>query len=169
MRTPVWAMASRSPEPLAPQQLADAPPARMHAQTLTRGPPQAADASTRQVSALQHSFRIPQGAGLSPQGIIVSNKVRVTSRPAAASEERATTWDAKRAAAPRVAPRDPKGLVVRPSQAAVGRLRPHASPHGFPGPTRRHRLRKHDTGQARTRSAPPLVPNPSNPARNPCS
>ena len=169
MCPPVWPMASRPPEPLAAHQLADAPPTRIHAHTVTRGPPQPADASTRQVSALQHSFRISQRAGVSPQGITVSNKVRVTSRPAAASEERATTWDAKRAAAPRVAPRDPKGLVVRPSQAAVGRLRPHASPHGFPGPTRRHRLRKHDTGQARTRSAPLLVPNPSNPVRNPCS
>ena len=84
-------------------------------------------------------------AGVSPRGIFVSNEARGTSRPAEVCEERATTWDAKRAAALRVAPRMPRGFVVRPSQTAAGRLRPHALPRGILGATKHQRFVRHDT------------------------
>jgi hypothetical protein len=80
-----------------------------------------------------HSCRVSQMAGVSPRGIFVSN------------EERATTWDAKRAAVLQVVPRKSRGSVVRPSQTAAGRLRPYASPQGFLGATQRQRLMRHDT------------------------
>ncbi len=75
----------------------------------------------------------------------MSNEARETSRPTEVCEERATTWDAKRAAALRVAPRKPRGFVVRPSQTAAGRLRPHALPRGFLGATKHQRFVRHDT------------------------
>ncbi len=59
------------------------------------------------------------------------NEARPTSRPAAIREEQATTSDAKQAAALWVAPRKPRGFVIRPSQTAAGRLRVHASPKAF--------------------------------------
>ena len=75
----------------------------------------------------------------------MSNESRVTSRPAEVCEDRATTWDAKRASALRVAPRLPRGFVVRPSQAAAGRLRPHALPRGILGATQHQQFVRHDT------------------------
>jgi len=60
-------------------------------------------------------------------------------------EERATTWGAKRTAALRVAPRKPRGFVVRPSQNPSGMLRPHASPRGFLGATKHPPFARHDT------------------------
>jgi len=84
-------------------------------------------------------------AGVSPRGIFVSYEARATSGPAGVCKEGATTWDAKRAAVLRVAPRKPWGFVVRPSQTAAGRLRPHASPPGFLGATQHPRWMRHDT------------------------
>jgi len=54
-------------------------------------------------------------------------------------------WDAKTAAALWVAPRKPWGFVVRPSQTAAGRLRPHASPQGILGASQHQRFMRHDT------------------------
>ena len=47
----------------------------------------------------------------------MSHKARATSRPEVVCKERATTWDAKRPAALRVAPRRPLGFVGGLGQA----------------------------------------------------
>ena len=61
-----------------------------------------------------------------------------------------------------VAPRMPRGFVVRPSQTAAGRLRPHALPRGILGATQHQPFVRHDTSGPR-RPPSQRMPRPTRP------
>src|ERR1043166_2827489 len=72
-------------------------------------------------------------AGVSQQGIFASREARAPGIPAAVCQERATTREAKRTVARRVAPKMAWGFVAPQSQIAADMLLRRASPQGHFG------------------------------------
>ena len=99
------------------------------------------------------SWSVLEAAGVPPCVIFVPHPSQATGRPGVVCEERATTWDAKRPAALRVAPRRPLGFVVRPPQATGGMLRPHASARCILGATKPPPFLRHYPSPRRTRTS----------------
>src|ERR1043166_8014328 len=97
-------------------------------------------------------------AGVSQQGIFASREARAPGIPAAVCQERATTREAKRTAARRVAPKMAWGFVAPRSQIAADMLPRRASPQPILGATKHQLFVRHITRLQKPAQKKPMQP-----------